>query len=112
RLIGWSRRWRRLVERPGGSVEKPAGVRSETTYGPYVPQHDAAQESTMVYGTVKWVNDDKAFGFINVDVQADVFVLWCNVNINVFKTLDDGQNVVFEVVDGPKGREAADVCVR
>jgi len=66
----------------------------------------------MVYGTVKWFNADKGYGFITVDGQEDVFVHWSKINIDGFKTLDDGQNVVFEVVDGPKGREAADVCVR
>lgn len=66
----------------------------------------------MVHGTVKWFNADKGYGFITVAGQEDVFVHWSKINIDGFKTLDDGQTVVFEVIDGPKGREAADVCVQ
>lgn len=66
----------------------------------------------MVNGTVKWFNDDKGYGFIAVDGHDDIFVHWSKINIDGFKTLDDGQHVEFDVVDGPKGQEAADVSVQ
>ncbi|MET1132326.1 MAG: cold shock domain-containing protein [Aeromicrobium sp.] len=63
----------------------------------------------MVHGTVKWFNSDKGYGFIAVEGQDDVFVHWSKIAIHGFKTLEDGQNVELEVVDGPKGREAENV---
>ena len=63
----------------------------------------------MVHGTVKWFNADKGFGFIAVEGQEDVFVHWSKIKTDGYKTLDDGQVVEFDVVDGPKGREAQDV---
>ncbi len=63
----------------------------------------------MVQGTVKWFNADKGYGFIEVDGQDDVFVHWSKIKSEGYKTLEDGQKVEFEVVDGPKGREAHEV---
>ena len=63
----------------------------------------------MVHGTVKWFNADKGYGFIAVEGQEDVFVHWSKIKTDGYKTLDDGQVVEFDVVDGPKGREAQDV---
>jgi CspA family cold shock protein len=63
----------------------------------------------MVQGTVKWFNADKGFGFIQVEGQDDVFVHWSKIASDGYKTLEDGQAVEFEVVDGPKGREAHEV---
>ena len=63
----------------------------------------------MVQGTVKWFNADKGYGFIAVEGQDDVFVHWSKIQSDGYKTLEDGQNVSFEVVDGPKGREAHEV---
>ncbi len=60
----------------------------------------------MVLGTVKWFNADKGYGFLAVDGQDDVFVHWSKIVSDGYKTLEDGQPVEFEVVDGPKGREA------
>jgi CspA family cold shock protein len=60
----------------------------------------------MVRGTVKWFNADKGYGFLAVDGQDDVFVHWSKIVSDGYKTLEDGQQVEFEVVDGPKGREA------
>ncbi|MDX6283468.1 MAG: cold shock protein [Kribbellaceae bacterium] len=60
----------------------------------------------MVRGTVKWFNADKGYGFLAVDGQDDVFVHWSKIVTDGYKTLEDGQHVEFEVVDGPKGREA------
>lgn len=63
----------------------------------------------MVQGTVKWFNASKGYGFIEVEGQGDVFVHWSRIKSDGFKTLDDGQVVELEVVDGPKGREAQEV---
>lgn len=63
----------------------------------------------MVRGTVKWFNADKGYGFLAVDDQDDVFVHWSKIVSDGYKTLEDGQAVEFDVVDGSKGREADDV---
>lgn len=63
----------------------------------------------MVQGTVKWFNADKGYGFIEVEGQGDVFVHWSKIKSDGYKTLEDGQPVELEVVDGPKGREAQEV---
>ncbi|MGZ0148565.1 cold-shock protein [Kribbella sp. WER1] len=60
----------------------------------------------MVRGTVKWFNADKGYGFLAVDGQDDVFVHWSKIVSDGYKTLEDGQPVDFQIVDGPKGREA------
>jgi CspA family cold shock protein len=60
----------------------------------------------MVLGTVKWFNADKGYGFLAVDGQDDVFVHWSKIVSDGYKTLEDGQQVEFQIVDGPKGREA------
>jgi CspA family cold shock protein len=65
----------------------------------------------MVRGTVKWFNADKGYGFLAVDGQDDVFVHWSKIVSDGYKTLEDGQQVECEVVDGPKGREADAVKV-
>ncbi len=67
------------------------------------------REFDMVQGTVKWFNADKGYGFIAVEGEEDVFVHWSKIKTDGYKTLDDGQSVEFDVIDGPKGREAQDV---
>ncbi len=64
---------------------------------------------SRVHGTVRWFNADKGYGFIEVPGQDDVFVHWSTIASEGFKTLADGQSVDFEIVDGPKGREAHEV---
>lgn len=60
----------------------------------------------MVRGTVKWFNADKGYGFLAVEGEDDVFVHWSKIVSEGYKTLEDGQQVEFRIVDGPKGREA------
>ncbi|GAA1145361.1 cold-shock protein [Kribbella jejuensis] len=60
----------------------------------------------MVRGTVKWFNADKGYGFLAVEGQDDVFVHWSKIVSDGYKTLEDGQQVDFQIVEGPKGREA------
>lgn len=64
----------------------------------------------MATGMVKWFNDSKGFGFIQADGQErDVFVHYSAIQGEGFKTLSEGQKVDFELIDGPKGPQAANV---
>lgn len=63
----------------------------------------------MLKGTVKWFNESKGFGFIEQEGGKDVFVHYSAINGSGFKTLNEGDKVQFEVVDGPKGPAAANV---
>ena len=60
-------------------------------------------------GTVKWFNDAKGFGFISVENGADVFVHHSAIQGEGFKSLSEGQQVEFEVVQGQKGPAAENV---
>jgi cold shock protein len=63
----------------------------------------------MAEGTVKWFNDGKGFGFITQDDGPDVFVHFSAIQEEGFKALAEGQRVTFEVVEGGKGLQAANV---
>jgi len=64
----------------------------------------------MIYtGTVKWFNDQKGFGFIERESGDDVFVHFSAIKSEGFKSLKDGQDVEFEVVEGDRGPQAANV---
>jgi len=60
-------------------------------------------------GTVKWFNDAKGYGFITQPDGPDVFVHYSAIQGNGFKTLAEGQEVEFDIVEGPKGKQAANV---
>ena len=63
----------------------------------------------MNKGTVKWFNNQKGFGFISDEQGNDVFVHYSGIQSNGFKSLEEGQEVEFEVVQGAKGPQAANV---
>jgi CspA family cold shock protein len=63
----------------------------------------------MAEGTVKWFNGEKGFGFIAQDNGADVFVHFSAIRSQGFKTLNEGQRVTFDVVEGQKGLQASNV---
>ena len=60
-------------------------------------------------GTVKWFNSEKGFGFISVEGGNDVFVHFSAIQGEGFKTLEEGQAVSFEIVEGARGPQAANV---
>ncbi|MBD2844796.1 cold-shock protein [Paenibacillus sp. IB182496] len=63
----------------------------------------------MQEGTVKWFNPEKGFGFIEVEEGKDVFVHFSAITGEGFKTLDEGQRVEFNIVDGSRGPQAENV---
>jgi CspA family cold shock protein len=60
-------------------------------------------------GTVKWFNAEKGYGFISQTEGADVFVHFSAIQMNGYRALEEGQQVEFEVNEGPKGLQAASV---
>jgi CspA family cold shock protein len=65
----------------------------------------------MAKGRVKWFNEKKGFGFISRDDGNDVFVHFSAIKRDGFKSLDEGDEVEFEVSQGPKGLQATNVVV-
>jgi CspA family cold shock protein len=63
----------------------------------------------MANGTVKWFNDAKGYGFISQEGGEDVFVHHTAINMDGFRTLKEGERVEFDVTQGPKGLQAANV---
>ncbi len=67
------------------------------------------EATKMENGTVKWFNADKGFGFIEVEGQDDVFVHFSAIQGEGFKTLEEGQGVSFDIEEGNRGPQAANV---
>ena len=69
----------------------------------------AGGRSLSEIGTVKWFSNEKGFGFIEREGGEDVFVHFSAITMDGYKSLTEGQKVEFEVVQGPKGAQAANV---
>jgi cold shock protein len=94
------------------------GVSSTPLYGVTclhylrVPAHTSTPKGhsiSMETGTVKWFNDAKGYGFISRQNGEDVFVHFSAIQANGFRSLQEGQQVQFDVVKGPKGWQAENV---
>lgn len=62
-------------------------------------------------GTVKWFNSEKGFGFITGEDGKDVFAHFSQIKVDGYKSLQEGQNVSYEVVEGPKGPQAENITI-
>lgn len=67
------------------------------------------EEIKMNKGTVKWFNNQKGYGFICDEQGKDIFVHFSGLKMDGYKTLEEGQAVEFELVNGPKGPQATNV---
>ncbi|CAM5215836.1 Putative cold-shock DNA-binding protein OS=Ureibacillus acetophenoni OX=614649 GN=SAMN05877842_106150 PE=4 SV=1 [Ureibacillus acetophenoni] len=65
----------------------------------------------MEHGKVKWFNSEKGFGFIERENGDDVFVHFSSIQGEGFKSLEEGQNVTFEIEDGQRGPQAKNVQI-
>lgn len=63
----------------------------------------------MTQGTVKWFSNEKGYGFIAQSDGEDVFVHYTAIEGDGYRSLQEGQGVEFDIVDGPKGKQAANV---
>lgn len=63
----------------------------------------------MEHGTVKWFNNEKGFGFITNDQGEDIFVHFSAIQTEGYKSLEEGQEVSFIIVEGARGPQAAEV---
>ncbi len=66
----------------------------------------------MLNGTVKWFNAEKGFGFITCEEGNDLFVHFSQINKPGFKTLEENEEVTFEITEGAKGPQASNVTPR
>lgn len=69
------------------------------------------REDFKLQGTVKWFNAEKGFGFIESNEGGDVFVHFSAIQKDGFKTLDEGQKVEFDIVEGNRGPQASNVTL-
>ena len=65
----------------------------------------------MAQGTVKWFNAEKGYGFIAIDGGNDLFVHYTAIQMDGYRSLEDGQRVEFDVGEGPKGPQAEQVRI-
>src|SRR5215510_3462005 len=101
----WPQRFFLLPGLSPAAVELPQPMRERA--------HGAEQEEkTMASGRVKWFSDSKGYGFIERDDGEDVFVHYTAIKGEGFRSLSEGQEVEFDIVQGPKGLQAANVVKR
>jgi len=91
---------------PGVSLRKhPISANGERAVPP------THEEARKVQGRVKWFNNSKGYGFIGRDDGPDVFVHYTAIVGDGYRTLNEGDAVEFEIVQGPKGQQASNVTV-
>jgi CspA family cold shock protein len=73
------------------------------------PPAAGIKEGRLAQGTVKWFSNEKGYGFIARTDGDDVFVHYTAIGGDGYKTLNEGQEVEFDIVEGPKGEQAANV---
>jgi CspA family cold shock protein len=102
-----------LVSGPTQRVFDSTGEAGETTTPACAMPHFAPPiqgKESMATGTVKWFNDSKGYGFITPDDGGeDLFAHFSAINMPGFKTLKEGQKVSFEITQGQKGKQAANI---
>jgi CspA family cold shock protein len=87
-------------------VPRPRARLARFFEGPALP---AARRYGLTTGTVKWFSNEKGYGFIARPDGDDVFVHFSAIAGDGYRTLSEGQEVEFDIVDGPKGKQAANV---
>lgn len=102
---------RPLAHRFCSGILRPCAISSPSLGSPDARHRIQIEVNrNMPYGTVKWFNDAKGFGFIAPeDGSADVFVHFSAIDSKGFRSLQEGQRVSYEVTTGPKGAQAASV---
>ena len=90
----------------GGGGDGGGGSRRSPSTTTYAPRGDGAGRTQ---GQVKWFNESKGFGFIQQEGGEDLFVHFSAIQGDGFRSLTEGDRVEFDVVDGTKGRQAANV---
>lgn len=93
---------------PDSSTIAPIGGHGLGGSKEYVPRGEYVEEGRLK-GTVKWFNNAKGYGFIGRDDGADVFVHYSAITSEGYKSLQEGDVVEFEIVQGQKGPQAANV---
>ncbi len=68
------------------------------------------ETSGLIRGHVKWFNDQKGYGFITHEDSPDIFVHYSAIEMDGFRTLKEGEEVVFELLESPKGLQAVKVA--
>ncbi len=85
-----------------------APLSGSTTRATFARLH-VQEVGLATHGTVKWFSNEKGYGFISRPDGEDVFVHFSAIQMDGFRTLTEGQEVEFDIVDGPKGKQAANV---
>jgi cold shock protein len=92
------------------SVEEKARCVFPSKYPARLDSNRGKEKFQVAQGKVKWFNGQKGYGFITTDEGEDVFVHYSAIGGSGFRTLEQGQRVQFEVTQGPKGLQAANVA--